>query len=381
MTSPRRIAPQWSSAPQRSSAPHRRRAPGLGLVFAALLVLISSRGAAAHQSPYSYLDLRLRGTAAEGRVAAHVVDLAHEAGTPVPDSLLEPAMVARHAAALEALLARRLGTRVDGAELRPVWTGFEIARDRRLVTFTFRAALARAPGRVELHGPLFPYDPTHETYVNVYQGTALRGQEVLDAAHPTATVYLGGAPGIFAVMRTFVLAGMHHIFIGPDHILFIIGLLLLGGGVGRLLKIVTAFTVAHSVTLALAALQIVNPPARVIEPAIALSIVVVGVENLIGGGRRDVRAGIAFAFGFVHGFGFASVLREFGLPPAALGWSLFSFNLGVELGQACIVLAVLPLLALARAHRPALAGRVVTVGSACVIAAGAYWFVQRVFLL
>jgi hypothetical protein len=119
----------------------------------------------------------------------------------------------------------------------------------------------------------------------------------------------------------------------------------------------------------------------VIEPAIALSIVVVGVENLIGGGRRDLRAGIAFAFGFVHGFGFASVLREFGLPPAALGWSLFSFNFGVELGQACIVLAVLPLLSLARAHRPVLAGRIVTVGSACVIAAGAYWFVQRVFFL
>ena len=120
-----------------------------------------------------------------------------------------------------------------------------------------------------------------------------------------------------------------------------------------------------------------NLPSRLIEPAIALSIVVVGIENLLSGGRRDLRASLAFAFGFVHGFGFAGVLREFGLPPAALGWSLFSFNLGVELGQACIVLAVTPLLALARARRPALAGRIVTVGSAGVIAAGAYWLVQR----
>jgi len=176
-----------------------------------------------------------------------------------------------------------------------------------------------------------------------------------------------------------VLEGIHHIFIGPDHILFIVGLLLLGGGIGRLLKIVTAFTIAHSLTLALATLHLVNPPSRFVEPAIALSIVAVGIENLIAAKRgRDWRAPLAFGFGFLHGFGFASVLAEFGLPRAALGWSLFSFNLGVEIGQACIVLAVTPVLAWLGARSPRAGVRVAAWGSACVIAAGSFWFVQRV---
>ncbi|MBI1798474.1 MAG: HupE/UreJ family protein, partial [Candidatus Eisenbacteria bacterium] len=332
-----------------------------------------------HQTPYSYLDLHARGSFAEGRIAAHVVDLAHEMGLAAPDSLLDSNFVARRSGALEQLLEQRLDVRAGGARLRPEWTGWEITRDRKRVAFRFRAALAASAGRIEVRGPLFPYDPAHETYVNVYDRDAIRAQDVLDAAHPSCDVYLSGSRGVCAVARTFIPAGIHHIFLGPDHILFIIGLLLLGGSLGRLLKIVTAFTVAHSITLALAALQIVNPSARVIEPAIALSIVVVGAENLLGGGRRDLRAAIAFAFGFVHGFGFASVLHEFGLPPGALGAALFSFNAGIEVGQMCIVLALAPLLTLARSWSPALAMRIATVGSAGVIAAGAYWFVQRVF--
>jgi hypothetical protein len=146
-----------------------------------------------------------------------------------------------------------------------------------------------------------------------------------------------------------------------------------------LLSIVTAFTLAHSITLSLAALSVVNPPPRLIEPAIALSIVYVGVDNLmVGKTGRDVRAWIAFFFGFVHGFGFANVLKEFGLPRQALGWSLFSFNFGVEIGQACIVIVVALLLAALRKRNQALSRRVVIVGSVCVIAAGAFWFIRRV---
>ena len=111
-------------------------------------------------------------------------------------------------------------------------------------------------------------------------------------------------------------AGIHHILIGPDHLLFLVGLLLLGGTIRQLLLVVTSFTLAHSITLSLAALNIVSPPARIIEPAIALSIVYVGADNLLARGGRDVRAWIAFAFGFIHGFGFANVLREMDLPRA-----------------------------------------------------------------
>ncbi len=173
---------------------------------------------------------------------------------------------------------------------------------------------------------------------------------------------------------------MHHIFIGPDHILFIVGLLLLGGSLGHLLKIVTAFTIAHSVTLVLATFNILNPPARMIEPIIALSIVFVGAHALRRRGeKRDWRLLFAFGFGFIHGFGFANVLRDMALPRTALGWSLFSFNVGVEIGQACIVLAVAPALALLYRRNAALAERVVAAAAFCVVFAGSFWFAQRLF--
>ena len=136
---------------------------------------------------------------------------------------------------------------------------------------------------------------------------------------------------------------------------------------------------AHSITLSLAALNLVTPSARLVEPAIALSIVYVGADNLLVHEGRDVRAWIAFAFGFVHGFGFASVLREMDLPSRALGWSLFSFNLGVEIGQLCVVIAVAAALAWLRSRSEVAGRRLVFAGSLVVMAAGAFWFVQRVF--
>jgi len=101
---------------------------------------------------------------------------------------------------------------------------------------------------------------------------------------------------------------------------------------------------------------------------------------MVSSKSRDVRAWIAFFFGFVHGFGFAGVLREFGLPRQALGWSLFAFNFGVEIGQACIVIVVASLLAALRSRNQTVSRMVLVAGSVCVIVAGSYWFIQRVFL-
>src|SRR5262249_19550150 len=140
-------------------------------------------------------------------------------------------------------------------------------------------------------------------------------------------------------------------------------------------------TIAHSITLSLAALNGVNPPARLIEPAIALSIVYVGIDNLMVSSKsRELRAWIAFFFAFVHGFGFAGVLVECGVPRQALGWSLFGFNFGVEIGQACSVIVVASLLAVLRTRIETASRAILVVGSVCVIVAGSYWFIQRVFL-
>ena len=122
-----------------------------------------------------------------------------------------------------------------------------------------------------------------------------------------------------------------------------------------------------------------TPPAWIIEPAIALSIVYVGADNLTVRGGRDVRAWIAFAFGLIHGFGFANVLREMDLPPRALGWSLFSFNLGVEVGQLWSWCAVASALGVIRAKSESRGRRLAVGGSVAVIPAGAFWFIERVF--
>jgi hydrogenase/urease accessory protein HupE len=202
---------------------------------------------------------------------------------------------------------------------------------------------------------------------------------ILSRLDTEATYVTGSRQGTLAVIRRFVPAGVHHILIGPDHLLFLVGLLLLGGTTRRLMLVVTSFTIAHSVTLTLAALNILNPPARIIEPAIALSIVYVGFDNLLVRGGRDVRAWIAFAFGFIHGFGFANVLREMDLPSRALGWSLFSFNLGVEIGQLLVVIVVASALGALRSRSESVGRQVAFAGSIVVIAAGVFWFVQRVF--
>ncbi len=177
----------------------------------------------------------------------------------------------------------------------------------------------------------------------------------------------------------FLELGIEHIFTGTDHIAFLIGLLLLGGSIRELVKIVTAFTVAHSITLALATLSLLSPSPRVVEPLIAASIIFIGVENLwamrTGASAQALRHrwAVTFAFGLVHGFGFASVLRELNLPRAVLATGLVSFNLGVEVGQVCIVLVALPLLKmLLRAWRP-----FAPAASACVAALGAMWLVLR----
>ena len=140
---------------------------------------------------------------------------------------------------------------------------------------------------------------------------------ILNGDHDQFEYFPGSRQGVLAVMPQIRARRHppHSHRAGPS--LFLIGLLLLGGSIRRLLLIVSSFTVAHSITLSLAALNLVTPPARIIEPAIALSIVYVGIDNLMVGRGRDMRAWIAFAFGFIHGFGFANVLREMNLPDAA----------------------------------------------------------------
>jgi len=348
----------------------------LRLVLAALMLTAAST-AYAHPAPFSYLDVVFRNGGIDGTLVIHVIDAAHELGISPPERLLENAVAEEARERLGALLKPRLLLRGD-RRLDLQWTRLEVLRDDAALRLKYWIPNEN-PGALALDANLFPYDPLHQTFINIYEDGALKQQLIFNADSKEYVYYAGTTQGALAVMRTFTASGIHHILIGPDHILFLVGLLLLGGRWTALLKIVSFFTIGHSVTLSLAALNLVTPPATIIEPAIALSIVFVGADNLVRGEGRDLRAWVALVFGLVHGFGFANVLREFGLPREALGWSLFSFNVGVEIGQIGIVLIVASLLEAVR-RRSAFAGaRVAMAGSVVVIAAGAYWFVERVF--
>jgi hydrogenase/urease accessory protein HupE len=355
----------------------RRFMRGVLLLVALLSV---ATPAFAHPVPFSYLDVRVEGAGASGTLTVHVFDAAHELGIDPPARLVDPALARQQTAALAQVLARRLSFADGDRALALTWGPLEALPERQSLRLSFSLAGSR-PTDLRINALLFPYDPQHQTFVNVYEDGALRQQAILDGGHTSLEFFSGGPRGTFAVARRFVAAGIHHILIGPDHILFLVGLLLLGGSLRRLALVVTSFTLAHSVTLTLAALRVFSPPARVVEPLIALSIVYVGIDNLMVRDGRDVRGWIAFSFGFVHGFGFASVLREMDLPARALGWSLFSFNLGVEIGQLLVVVAVASALAALR-HRSEEAGRRLAVaGSLVVVVAGTFWFVQRVFFV
>ena len=179
-------------------------------------------------------------------------------------------------------------------------------------------------------------------------------------------------------VASFVLLGVEHILGGWDHLLFLLALLLRGGGWWSLVRIVTAFTLAHSVTLALAVLDVVAMPGRLVEAVIALSIALVAAENLVARPVVARRWVVSFCFGLVHGFGFSSALREAGLPADGLVRALLGFNVGVELGQALVVAAALPLLALVRRTR--WERRVIWSSSAAMLVLGVVLFVERALL-
>jgi hypothetical protein len=179
----------------------------------------------------------------------------------------------------------------------------------------------------------------------------------------------------------FIKLGIEHILTGYDHLLFVLSLLMLGGGLTYLLKVISAFTLAHSISLSLAALNIIHLPSKLVESSIALTIAFVAAENLW---RKDVTALtksrwiFTFVFGLIHGLGFAGVLEEIGLPQNNLALSLLGFNVGVEIGQLAVVVpAYLLLQALKRIPWELRLRQAVSVFA---VLAGLFWFVERAFL-
>lgn len=251
--------------------------------------------------------------------------------------------------------------------------------DTPLLAHDFTGSLAREPDAITL--TLAPeyfqaFGDQHRVLVKLTAGERT-AEAVCSQGDPDETFPVATPAPLPEQLKHFVVLGIEHIFLGYDHIMFLLALILVGGRFLELVKIVTAFTVAHSVTLILAALRIVTLPSRLIESAIALSIAYVAAENLFRA-RLEKRWMLTFAFGLVHGFGFANVLRELGLPAKGLVLSLLGFNLGVEIGQVCIVGALFPLILWLHRQPETRRRRIVTALSVGILLFGLGWLVERV---
>ncbi|MEM8766409.1 MAG: HupE/UreJ family protein [Pseudomonadota bacterium] len=205
------------------------------------------------------------------------------------------------------------------------------------------------------------------------------GALALTEQHPSEA----GQDSIIDLLMVYGFLGFQHILpLGLDHVLFVLGLFFLGGGVRQLVALVSCFTVAHSLTLALATFRIVDLPAELVEPLIAASIVYVGLERLLvtdSGAlvRQKLRYGVVFSFGLLHGLGFARVLGEVGLPDGQFLLSLLAFNVGVELGQLFVLLLAFLCFGFFQ-NRSWYASCIATPGATVVAGVGLYWLIQRI---
>lgn len=315
-----------------------------------LLWVLAALSLSAHDLGVSAVQVRIADGRTHVRAQAHVMQLQG----PDPG----------------AALARRLRLRLDG-EYFTGPNGKVLGPENGIIAW--EAWREGEAGSVVMDAPLFPEDEADRTLVTLMRNGEPAGEAILGA---TSTPVVVGERGSSA-LRRFIPIGIEHILFGPDHIAFLLALLLPGGRWRSLLGIITAFTVAHSVTLALAVLGIVRPVPWLVEGVIALSIVAAAGENLLAKGSRGgpLRAIYAAGFGLVHGFGFAGALSEVGLPQQVLGWALAGFNAGVEIGQLGIVVVVIPLLSRVGRREAA-----VKWGSVAIMALGLWWTVERLFL-
>lgn len=402
----------------------------------AVLVLLAAPAAQAHGRSTSYSTWEIDQPAgaparAEVRVQAAWLDLQRALPPLAPWGIEVLASRADLAREVDDYLAAHYTLLVDGSACRPgavrpapTVDATQLARRWRITCRRGGSVALRATGFLDAV-------PTHLHLARVRSGDGPPIQRVFVLGSPDFPLFASTADTSASSVGEFVRLGIDHIASGYDHLAFLLALLLLGASLAEVATVVTGFTVAHSVTLALGVLGVVRPHAPTVEALIGLSIAVVALENvaltMTARGRRGIGAALAaglgacalgalgglltvpasalvgvgvfslcylallprverpfrlrwllaFAFGLIHGFGFAGILVAMDLPRAGLARALFGFNVGVEMGQLAIVTLAWPILRVATSGPPARRRLVVQVGSAAVLAAGIFWFASR----
>jgi hydrogenase/urease accessory protein HupE len=353
--------------------------------FLASLLLMCVCGSAdvlAHETKLSSTRMSIGGGDISAQVELNAVDLNVATGRQLTaaDGKVDAELLAKQLDAVQGYVAEhvKLG-KEDGPQCTPEWTS-AMPKDDHVVL----GQRWNCPDDAELvyRVTLFhEIDPASRHMVSVDGDRKFIG--LLSVQAPQMAL-AESAPSKWQTVQRYVVSGIEHIAIGYDHIAFLLAVIVLGRRFWPLVKVVTAFTVAHSITLTFAVLGIVTLPSALVEALIAASIVYVAAENFF---VRDIRHRwwLTFAFGLIHGFGFASVLRDYGLPDDALGWALASFNIGVEIGQLLIVAIAVVIwqvgfriaseAGFARTERNE--RRVSLVISGAVLVPGLYWLGQR----
>jgi hydrogenase/urease accessory protein HupE len=338
-----------------------------------VVLLVGASPALAHQVGLSRglytatddgLDLEL--VLARGEVAQAVPDVDTDKSGTVDARELNAA-----AAAFATDVIEQIGVSAEGTPCTGAFAGASLTEEDGLAVRGHWAC--EKPGKTTVDFKLvdrLSAGHRHLAHVVTIDGeqdlVAFKGSESFtfgsDAPPPSRTVF-------FSI-------GVEHILLGFDHLVFLFGLVLVGGRLRSMLAVITAFTAAHSITLALAVLGVFAPPPAVIEPLIALSIAYVGVENFFVKSAQG-RWRITAPFGLVHGFGFAGALAEVGVPKDDVPLTLLLFNLGVEAGQLLVMAAVLPILWLLR-KKGMLNEKSTRALSVVVIVLGVFWLIERV---
>lgn len=364
------------------------------LILLACLCLCSGV-ASGHISSSGFLAVDVRGQELHGSLELAVRDVERAIGVDANrDGKITWGELRGSEPSLAAYVGQHLALSAQGTTCPLIFEGLEVNGrvDGQYAWLPFTAHCATAPDRLSIRYRMMAgLDPSHRGLLTLQAGNTVQ-TGVLGESDGQVTFQLQN-PSRWRTFFAYLRVGIEHIWGGIDHLLFLVSLLLpavlirRGGrwepvGSARpalldILRVVTAFTVAHSITLTLAALNIVHLPSRLTESIIAASIIVAALNNVFPL-VTEGRARIAFAFGLLHGFGFASVLADMGLPSGARLLSLFAFNLGIETGQLAVVLAVMPVVYHLR-NGALYRNRLMPLGSAAIAALALVWVVQRAF--
>ena len=362
-----------------------RTLPTLLAIVVCFIAICAGATAHAHQVNLSTARVELRPDRSVAvRVALKGSDADRLAGTQIYDAqkdLADPAKVAASAGSIAAYVNAHVSVAAtDGKECAR--GAPDVAPDGDGVIVAIEFFCRDAAGDLIYRSTVLTASDKSARQVVLIGAGENAPQALLDDAHSTLTIS-APAPSVWSTMQRYLITGIEHIFLGYDHIAFLVAIVLWARRLMPVIKVVTAFTIAHSITLSLAALHIVVVPSAVVEPAIAASIIFVAVENFFSR-NVDGRWRVTFAFGLIHGFGFAGALQEMGLPANAVVPALAAFNIGVEIGQIAIVSIVVPALMLldrlfaADRTKPVRAAALVYTLSAAITVLGSYWLLTRV---